>query len=779
MMTLRSILVVAVGFVLSNSASAQFLSDPRILPGDIEPAPAVREQLEPQIARGGSGYLVVWEEARTALRPGFRNEGPVGPGLGSMTDIYAARLGADGSLLDITPIIVSQAPYKQSFPRVGWNGQNWLVAWMTQCEDNHYHHDIMATRVSPDGRVLDDPPIVILRGDTTINFYNPWSISSDGTNWVVAYRSLDSGAGIYTIDGTRVAPDGAVLDPGGKRLRRDFWNSYPTDADLAFAGDEYLLVWIEQSGLKGQRLTLALDPIGELFPVNLMGLSRPRISRVASDGNAFLVTWFEARYFAASQVFGARVSHDGDVLDPEGIAITGSGLYTQIAPAVVSDGTDYVVAYNFEQPGNLAIRATRVSNLGEVLDPAGLLVKTGPAYRNQPAIASGVAGGAQLVWTDAESAGPCCRPGSYPEDIYTATITASGQVTPDFPISLGAPRQTLPRLAPGGFGYLAVFRSEVSSESRILAQRLDATGTAIDQEPFLIGASPFATNPSVAWNGSLFLVVWDSGEERGQIYGRRVLPSGDVLDDPPISILPGREPDVAALGDMFLVVDADPITRQIRNPQTILVTGGGELSGGPVQVGPSFAFTPRVAAFGSRWLIVWQLHPRHDSPYARVAGAFFAPDGTVSNYFYVSSGPSGYAPHLAVAGESALIVWQGGNIKGRRILADGTLLDPDILISSIPQVFSPAVAWDGAQYLVDWIDHRNERFPRQPRGDIYGARVDVNGIVLDPDGFAIANSPLPEETPSVSAANGLGVFVYAVYSDQEHAAFRIAMRTIQ
>ena len=80
---------------------------------------------------------------------------------------------------------------------------------------------------------------------------------------------------------------------------------------------------------------------------------------------------------------------------------------------------------------------------------------------------------------------------------------------------------------------------------------------------------------------------------------------------------------------------------------------------------------------------------------------------------------------------------------------------------------------------MDWIDHRNERFPRQPRGDIYGARVDVNGIVLDPDGFAIANSPLPEETPSVSAANGLGVFVYAVYSDQEHAAFRIAMRTIQ
>jgi hypothetical protein len=257
-----------------------------------------------------------------------------------------------------------------------------------------------------------------------------------------------------------------------------------------------------------------------------------------------------------------------------------------------------------------------------------------------------------------------------------------------------------------------------------------------------------------------------------------VLPSGDVLDDPPISILPGHEPDVSALGGMFLVVDADRSSRQISIPQAILVTGDGELSGGPVQVGPSFAIRPRVAAFASRWLIVWQLHPRHDSSYAQVAGAFFAPDATVSNYFYVSN-DSGYAPHLAVAGESALIVWKGGNIKGRRILADGTLLDQIILISSVPEVFSPAVAWDGAQYLVDWIDHRNESFPRQPRGDIYGARVDLNGTVLDPDGFAIANSPLPEETPSVSGVNGLGIFVYAVYSDQAHAAFRIAMRTIQ
>ncbi len=56
-MILRSIVVVAAGFVRCNSASAQFLSDPRILPGDIEPAPAVA------IARGEVKAPALWSGA--------------------------------------------------------------------------------------------------------------------------------------------------------------------------------------------------------------------------------------------------------------------------------------------------------------------------------------------------------------------------------------------------------------------------------------------------------------------------------------------------------------------------------------------------------------------------------------------------------------------------------------------------------------------------------------------------------------------------------------------
>src|SRR5262249_18680651 len=136
-------------------------------------------------------------------------------------------------------------------------------------------------------------------------------------------------------------------------------------------------------------------------------------------------------------------------------------------------------------------------------------------------------------------------------------------------------------------------------------------------------------------------------------------------------------------------------------------------------------------------------------------------------------------------GGSALIAWSGPNVNpdilARRILADGTLLDPlqGFAISNAPNgQFLPSISWDGSQYLLDWTDHRNETFPIQPRGDIYGARVDVNGNVLDPVGFAIANSPLPEDTPTVVASNGLGIFAYAAFNPTApFGTLRIRLRT--
>jgi hypothetical protein len=144
-------------------------------------------------------------------------------------------------------------------------------------------------------------------------------------------------------------------------------------------------------------------------------------------------------------------------------------------------------------------------------------------------------------------------------------------------------------------------------------------------------------------------------------------------------------------------------------------------------------------------------------------------------------------PHLAVAGNEALIVWadadNGTNdIKGRRITADGALLGSDfgftISGAAGPQ-FQPSVAWTGSEYVVSWLDHRDAPFPVQPRGDVYAARVSANGTVLDGDGFAIANSAAPEEQPNVTSANGTTIVSYSAMHDvAPFGAMRIATRLL-
>jgi probable HAF family extracellular repeat protein len=775
------------GFIagLAVLAARSTLAGPS-LTGDLAPSRAAGKQTSPQVSRGANGYLVVWSDVRSALSAAAGLSSYVGTGLGTMWDVYAARLDGGGGLIDAVPIIVSEAPYHQTAPVVGWNGQNWLVVWMTERGTDRYRHDVMAARVAPDGRVLDDPPIMVNPAGTSINLYTPWSVSSDGTNWVVVWRGVDDLEGIFTIDGARVSPDGTVLDAGGKRLRHDTWNSAPTSADLAFAGDMHLLTWLELDPVRidwvvrGQRLTLGLDPIGAPFTINLYEPSSPNAPRVASDGSGFLVVWSENRYYAAAQLFGARVSHTGQVLDPDGIPITDHAFYTRFAPDVCWDGADYVVGYN-KGGADLDddIFATRVSSGGAVLDPAGFLVKGGAATQSQAAVAPRAGGGVQAVWTDAEAGGPDSL------DIETAQVSPSGTARTSISVSRGLPRQSRPRMATNGSGHLIVFKSEVSGTSRILAQRIDASGNELDPEPTAIASGPGnLTNPSVAWNGSVFLVVWQDSSangSRGQVYGRRLLPDGTLPDGGPIAVMPGLRPDVAALGPTFLVVADDaPTNPHLRAVFSTRVTSGAVVLDAPTPIGPSFDGSARVAALGARWLVVWESHPSHDDPAAAIMGEFVGPDGRATSPFFVSDGGYDYTPHLAVAGGSALVVWAEGDIFGRPILADGTLLGAasGIVISNAPNgQFDPAVSWDGAQYVVDWIDQRNDTYPAQPRGDIYGARIDAGGNLLDPVGFAVANSPLPEETPTVAATGGRAIFAYAEFFDSApYNAVRIALR---
>lgn len=761
------------------------VSPAEVLPGDLESVLAAGEQHSAQIAAGDTGYLAVWTDVRSSLLGGSMNSGPYfGPAIGSMTDVYAARLDASGNLIDTAPLPISTAPYNQSSPVVGWNGQDWLVAWASERETDRYQIDVVATRVSTDGQILDPTPIVLATAPTSIDYYQPYSMSSDGTNWAVVWRGLTGG--VFTLRGGRVSPSGSLLDPGGKTLRQDTFNSAPHSADLAFAGDEYLMTWLELGGgsdvLKGQRLSTTLNPIGSRFTVNTLSPSDPVAPKVASDGNSFFVTWFEDRYQGFAQAYGARISHGGAVLDPAGIALTGYLDYTQISPDVVWDGTQWIVAYpSAVSISDYDILGTRVTSAGTVLDPNGIVFVSASSYQDRPSLAARPGGGAQLVWTDPRAAG------NDAEDVYTVSISGAGVAGAEQGISLGTRRESLPRTAAGANGFVTVYRAEGSTGTRILAQRLGSLGQPLDPEPIVVADGPVTLNhPSVAWNGSEYLVVWEDAvpatfNPRGQVMARRLLPDGTLLDAASVMVMQGNTPDVSAVGTTFLVVATDtPTNPQLRQTYAVRVDELGQVLSSPVQVGSNHSRYPRVASLSDRWLVTWQQHATHDNPRSNVYARFVHADGS-AGVQVAATANSGFnaRPHLASSGTDALLVWEDNDIFGRRIQSDGTL-GPTLTVSNASEgQFAPSVAWDGTQYVVNWVDFRNEVYPDQQQGDVFAARVGATGTVLDPSGFAIADSALPEDTPTVAAAGGLTVLSYATMQPgAPYSAWRITQRVM-
>src|SRR4030095_15822029 len=108
------------------------------------------------------------------------------------------------------------------------------------------------------------------------------------------------------------------------------------------------------------------------------------------------------------------------------------------------------------------IFVTRVSAAGAILDPSGIPVKGGAGAQLTATLAPRAGGGAQILWTD-EAAG-----GLQPRDIGTAAVSGGGAAGASSSVSLGAPRQSRPRMVAGESGYLAVFLSETSGQARIL-----------------------------------------------------------------------------------------------------------------------------------------------------------------------------------------------------------------------------------------------------------------------------------------------------------------------
>jgi large repetitive protein len=236
-----------------------------------------------------------------------------------------------------------------------------------------------------------------------------------------------------------------------------------------------------------------------------------------------------------------------------------------------------------------------------------------------------------------------------------------------------------------------------------------------------------------------------------------VSPTGTVLDPGGIQISPATavqlDPALAFDGTNYLVAWSDNRSGTAPDIYGTRVSPAGAIldpTGTAISTAYGYQRTPAVAFGGNNYLLAWDdLRTLLDHVFgSRVtpAGSVLDPDG-IAMSTTANVEPS---PAIAFDGTNYLVVWTdrrlqtNGDIYAALVSQTGGVLDPNgILISAAGQDQSePAVAFDGTNYLVVWTDHRSGGDT-----DIYGARVAPDGTVLDPAGLLLSTVPDPPLPP--------------------------------
>lgn len=108
---------------------------------------------------------------------------------------------------------------------------------------------------------------------------------------------------------------------------------------------------------------------------------------IASDGTNSLVVWVH-KGSATWDIYGILIDENGNAIDPFGIPIC-TAIYRQVSPAVAFNGSYYLVAWTDERNGtDYNIYGTRISLDGQVLDPAGIPICTADSSQRVPSVTS-------------------------------------------------------------------------------------------------------------------------------------------------------------------------------------------------------------------------------------------------------------------------------------------------------------------------------------------------------------------------------------------------------
>ncbi len=580
-------------------------------------------------------------------------------------------LWGQGEFLIDSTFIGGTAADDQRYPSIAFDGVNYMVVWAD--ERSSQSSDIFGTRITSDGTILDSCGIAITTaaGDQVFP-----SVAFDGVNYFVVWTSN------YGIYGARITQEGHVLDSDCIILATSYARSGPC---VAYDGENYLVVWNRLGSLVGKRVSpsgVVLDSLYITITTHCWGA--PSIAYGSSN---YFVVWRDSRNYStadSTDIYGARVSPGGIVLDTAGIAISAEWNH-QSRPSVAYDGTNFFTVW--EDYGD-EIYGARIDQSGTLLDTVG--IEIAPFLSSHPVVTYGF--GYYFVAYH------------FTYNLVGARVDTSGIVvdTSRIPIAHGTLGYELgyPAVISGNDNYYVVWHKEDAAYFDIYGTEVTPAGQVVHYNGILLSTSTANTqwNSALAFDGTDYLAVWTDNRSNpygyGKIRGRRVSSS-------------------SVLGPVI------------------------PISGGSIYVKKDY---PATAFDSTNYLVVWQGYGIAGNQWD-IYGTLVTPDGVVipPEILITTSSAWERYPTVAFGDTNYLVAWEKnagyGNIEATRVDQNGTVLDPVpiAIATNYYSEMSPAVAFDGTNYLVVWEDERD-----WASSDIYGTRISRSGEILDPGGFRIS-----------------------------------------
>lgn len=711
--------------------------------------PAPSAQFAPAIASDGTNYLVVWHDNRN------------GPKL----DLYAARVGTNGVVLDPSGFALTTATNDQWYPAASFNGTNYLVAWQ---DARGGAHDIYAARVTPGGTVIETNGLAVV---TSANDQRLPAVASLNGDFLIAWQDGRNGTANQDIYAARIRGSGLLVETNGFLISNA--NNSQSAPAVGVVGTNYVAAWHDfRSGFSLDVYAARITKAGAVLDANAFVVSTAANDQwnvaITGQGVTGLIAWQDGRNGVDADIFAARINESGGVLDPGGLAVS-QQPNEQRFPTTGTVGTDFFVAWQDSRAaGAFDLYGTRVTSAGTVVSTAGTLLSDAANDQRFPALAT-AGDQALVVWED-------IRNGVH-TDIFGRRLDLNGLPldASQLVVSTVANAQETPAVAGNGSVYLAVWRDfRTDPLGDIYGTRVATDGTVLDPLGLVLcNAGNYQLAPQVAASGSDFLVVWQDfrNDAHDDILGTRVTGAGTVLDPNGLLISTAlgaqRLPAVAGTAAGYLAVWQDRRGGSSDDIFGTRISTDGSIrdaAGLPLCVTLGDQKAPAAAGLNDRYFVAWE--DLRGGSSNRVFGTSVLVGGQVAtaNGFELSSVTGEQlAPRIAASTNQFLAVWQGAtngngfNIYGTRLTAAGVVLETNSITinAGLADQTRPAVASKGGDFMVVWEDLRITG-----RTNLYATRITGNGAVLEPAGELTAPDTGRHRAPAIAEGDGDYLLVY-------------------